>query len=94
MTTVTLPKIRCKRCGHRWTARVANPVRCPRCTSPYWNKARTEPGESVAVAEATPPGIHNATFDSTDDLPALDGASHPSLVAVWDNDDDAIFDRI
>jgi hypothetical protein len=33
-------------------------------------------------------------FDSADDLPALEGASHPSLVAVWDNDDDAIFDRI
>ena len=94
MTTVTLPKIRCKRCGHRWTARVANPVRCPRCTSLYWDKARAGSAESGEVAARTAAGIPNVKFDSAGDLPALDGASHPSLVAVWDNDDDAIFDRI
>jgi len=30
----------CIRCGHVWTAEVESPVRCPRCTSPYWNKPR------------------------------------------------------
>jgi len=30
----------CKRCGHRWQPRVLNPVRCPKCQSPYWYKDR------------------------------------------------------
>lgn len=35
-----LPKFKCKRCGHSWVARVENPVMCPYCHSPYWNKVR------------------------------------------------------
>ena len=33
--------LRCLRCGHEWLPRVMNPVRCPSCMSPLWNKART-----------------------------------------------------
>jgi DNA-directed RNA polymerase subunit RPC12/RpoP len=32
--------MKCLRCGHEWQARVANPVRCPKCLSPYWNLPR------------------------------------------------------
>lgn len=30
----------CKRCGHRWLSRKADPVACPNihCKSRYWNK--------------------------------------------------------
>lgn len=35
-------KRRCTRCGHEWSPQswdsVAN--RCPKCKSPYWNRAR------------------------------------------------------
>lgn len=33
----------CVRCGHEWAARKDDglPERCPHCSSPYWNKART-----------------------------------------------------
>ena len=33
-------KLKCLRCGHEWHPDVAHPVRCPRCTSPYWDKPR------------------------------------------------------
>ena len=35
------PVWKCKRCGASWEGRKAGkPVRCPRCTSPYWDKPR------------------------------------------------------
>jgi predicted Zn-ribbon and HTH transcriptional regulator len=30
----------CLRCGHEWMTRVARPVQCPSCKSPYWHKLR------------------------------------------------------
>jgi hypothetical protein len=31
----------CLRCDHRWWPRSPKqPVRCPKCTSPYWNRER------------------------------------------------------
>ena len=31
----------CKRCNHVWARRVPHkPIRCPKCTSPYWNKPK------------------------------------------------------
>ena len=30
----------CLRCGVTWMPRVALPVRCPRCQSPYWDRPR------------------------------------------------------
>lgn len=30
----------CLRCGHSWTARTAEPLYCPKCKSPYWDKPR------------------------------------------------------
>ena len=30
----------CLRCGVTWMPRVASPVLCPRCRSPYWNRPR------------------------------------------------------
>lgn len=32
--------LNCLRCGHYWNPRVANPVVCPRCHSPFWNRPR------------------------------------------------------
>lgn len=34
-------KKHCLRCGHSWIGRVEHdPVSCPRCKSPYWNRPR------------------------------------------------------
>jgi len=41
--TYTLPTLTCLRCGASWTPRTPQPpVKCPRCTSPYWSKPRKE----------------------------------------------------
>lgn len=35
----------CKRCGHNWVPRKSNPIVCPYCHSPYWDKpASTKKG--------------------------------------------------
>lgn len=49
MTAPAQPKIwSCLRCNANWAGRwnkvfrdFPQPVRCPRCSSPYWNKPRT-----------------------------------------------------
>ena len=33
-------QLNCKRCGHTWTPRQQEITICPKCKSPYWNKAR------------------------------------------------------
>lgn len=38
-------RCRCSRCGHRWTPKVAEPVKCPGCKSVYWNRPRLTPAE-------------------------------------------------
>jgi len=30
----------CKRCGHEWGSKQEKPTICPKCKSPYWDKAR------------------------------------------------------
>jgi len=35
---MSLPRYRCKRCGHEWIPRMASPRVCPKCKSPYWEK--------------------------------------------------------
>ena len=30
----------CERCTHKWTSRVGDPKRCPKCKTPYWNRPR------------------------------------------------------
>lgn len=33
---------RCERCSHEWVKRKeAEPVVCPKCKSPYWDKPKT-----------------------------------------------------
>lgn len=32
------PTLRCRRCGHKWTARVRMPVKCPRCQTWHWQQ--------------------------------------------------------
>jgi DNA-directed RNA polymerase subunit RPC12/RpoP len=45
---VTLEGYKCERCGHVWvprkyeTAQNKDPIICPKCKSPYWNKPRQE----------------------------------------------------
>ena len=31
---------KCSRCSHEWMAKIENPVLCPKCKSPNWNKER------------------------------------------------------
>jgi predicted Zn-ribbon and HTH transcriptional regulator len=38
-----LPQAKCQRCEHIWILRKLNPVTCPKCKSPYWNKPRRKP---------------------------------------------------
>jgi len=34
---------KCERCGHKWAPRSKKkPIICPKCKSPYWNRARRE----------------------------------------------------
>jgi len=36
-----LPTWKCNRCGNEWIPRITTvPKKCPKCTSPYWNKPR------------------------------------------------------
>ena len=45
-----LPSFDCVRCLHRWIPRKeAQPVRCPACKSPYWNRLRAAPTGSPAA---------------------------------------------
>ena len=43
---IKLDGYRCERCGHTWVPRVYDndsnkePVICPKCKSPYWDKPR------------------------------------------------------
>ncbi len=53
MSEIVLPTMRCLRCGHTWPPRKPErPLRCPKCGSPYWDRARATP----ASAPATPGG--------------------------------------
>lgn len=33
-----MKKEKCLRCGHEFIKRIDNPIVCPKCKSPYWNK--------------------------------------------------------
>ena len=35
-----LNRLHCKRCDHRWVARIPRPAVCPKCHTPYWNKEK------------------------------------------------------
>ena len=42
MAKIKLDGYKCERCGHTWIPRKENtePLVCPKCKSPYWNKPR------------------------------------------------------
>jgi DNA-directed RNA polymerase subunit RPC12/RpoP len=43
MGKIKLDGFVCERCGHKWVKRAnseGEPVVCPKCKSPYWNKPR------------------------------------------------------
>ncbi len=38
---ITKEGFKCERCGHEWVPNgVTNPIVCPKCKSPYWNKPK------------------------------------------------------
>ncbi len=39
-------RVTCKRCGHKWSPRVAEPRNCPNCKQPKWRTAARKPGAS------------------------------------------------
>ena len=42
MAVVTITGYKCERCDHEWVPRDKNqePLVCPRCKSPYWNRPK------------------------------------------------------
>ena len=43
-SSVNVTGWKCGRCGHEWIPQItAEPKRCPKCKSPYWNKKRVRP---------------------------------------------------
>lgn len=43
---------KCERCGHTWVPRSTTegePVICPKCKSPYWNRPRVDPIKKKAT---------------------------------------------
>ena len=55
MGKVILEGFECERCGHQWISRsttIGDPVICPKCKSPYWNKPRINPKLKKAVVDA------------------------------------------
>jgi predicted Zn-ribbon and HTH transcriptional regulator len=45
---VSVEGYKCERCGHVWVPRLygkKQPVICPKCKSPYWNKPRQGQGK-------------------------------------------------
>jgi hypothetical protein len=44
---------KCTRCKHQWVIREAEPKKCPKCGSPYWNKKRTRPATVQAIRKGT-----------------------------------------
>ncbi len=49
--------LECKRCGHHWAPKVADPVRCPKCTSTYWNVPRGLTRIAKEAVESAPEGV-------------------------------------
>jgi DNA-directed RNA polymerase subunit RPC12/RpoP len=50
MGKVMLEGYKCERCEHTWIPRASTdetPTICPKCKSPYWNKARKIQGQSL-----------------------------------------------
>ncbi|MBT3582630.1 hypothetical protein HN777_01270 [Candidatus Woesearchaeota archaeon] len=40
---ITMDGFRCERCSHKWIPRIKtkeDPIICPSCKSPYWNKPK------------------------------------------------------
>ncbi len=43
-TTLVIPQLKCKRCGHTWFPRITRlPKKCAGCQTPYWNRDRIMP---------------------------------------------------
>jgi predicted Zn-ribbon and HTH transcriptional regulator len=41
MGLIQIPRWKCERCSYEWIPRSEDePVKCPKCHSPYWNKKR------------------------------------------------------
>jgi DNA-directed RNA polymerase subunit RPC12/RpoP len=51
MGTVTLQGYVCERCGHKWVKREAtqgDPVICPKCKSPYWDRPKKQSKQFIS----------------------------------------------
>lgn len=48
----------------------------------------------ISISVATTSSAGNSALNTFDVRTSLDGEAYPALVAVWDNDDDAVFDEL
>ncbi len=47
MPEVKVAAYKCERCGHIWVPKTdRRPIICPKCKSPYWDRARLKPVET------------------------------------------------
>jgi len=52
----TIVSKECNRCGHKWIPRnFEEPLTCPACSSPYWNRARIRKLKKKADASLVMP---------------------------------------
>lgn len=51
MPAASVEGLRCTRCDNEWVPRVAGrkPKNCPRCNSPYWDRARLQAVEGRTI---------------------------------------------
>ncbi|MEM3075087.1 MAG: hypothetical protein QW727_04060 [Candidatus Pacearchaeota archaeon] len=42
---IELDGYKCERCGHKWVPRKKLiPIKCPKCSSPYWDRPKKKNG--------------------------------------------------
>ena len=64
MAEIEIPGFKCIRCEHKWAPRTnRKPVICPKCKSPYWDRARDiSTKRQLPVAEVY--GLHYPEHES------------------------------
>ena len=52
----------CKKCGHQWHNKIANPIRCPKCSSTNYNEAPVYEVRRIRAVAKEEPETKTETF--------------------------------